>query len=176
MIDAPCGAMIWMPILLQRLSSETNKTFSYFGADVVESVVNASIKKFQEFKNEWKFEAIDFTRQQFPPGYDIIFSRDSLMHLPFAKAIAALRMFASTRGVQYLLIGSYLNGQNKNINIGEWYPIKLTDPPFNLRQYVEVFDEEGEDTKQLILYDVRNYLSKVDFDQMFTASLVFKNS
>jgi hypothetical protein len=173
MIDAPCGAMAWMPILLKRLSNETNRTFRYFGVDVVESVVNKSIGKFQNFSGEWQFATIDFTRQQLPHGYELIFSRDALQHLPIVKVVAALRMYASTRGARYLLVGSYLNGQNQKIKTGDYYSIKLIDPPFNLKQYVEIFDEQMPGGKHLILYDVPNYLSKIDYDQMLVDSLNF---
>lgn len=61
---------------------------------------------------------------------------------------------------------------NKNIAIGDYYAINLKLPPFSLTQYVEIFHEN--DDKYLILYDIQNYLSKIDFDLMKNNVKMFK--
>jgi SAM-dependent methyltransferase len=167
MLDAPCGAMKWMPLLLTNLSLETNHKFKYFGVDVVESVINKSLQKFKNFSDEWKFKVVDLTEQPLPENYELIFSRDTLMHLPYVKVVRALKSFSRTKGAKYLLVGSFQNRpeQNQNIKIGEFHRLDLTKSPFNLKQYVETLDERN-DNKHLIVYDIQNYLSKIDFDQM----------
>jgi hypothetical protein len=175
MLDAPCGAMVWMPILLRRLSIETNQTFRYHGVDIVESVINASIEKFQNYSKEWQFSVLDFTQQELPANYDLIFSRDALQHLSYERIVGALRMFGSAKGARYLLVGSYMVAKNRNIKVGDCFYINLTKPPFSLTQYVEIISENVPDSsvKHLILYDIPNYLSKVNFDLMLNDTLKF---
>ena len=82
--------------------------------------------------------------------------------------IDSLKLISRTIGARYLLVGSYLqNGQNKDIEIGDYFPIDLTKRPFNLNKYVEVFDEKTVEFKHLILYDIKNYLRFVNFDQIY---------
>lgn len=74
------------------------------------------------------------------------------------------------KGARYLLVGSYLGnvGKNVNIEVGSVFLINLTQPPFNLTQYVRVYHENRTEyePKSLILYDIPNYLRNVDFDRM----------
>jgi hypothetical protein len=169
MLDAPCGAMTWMPLLLSNLSLETNQTFRYHGVDVVESVINATRTRFAHRLHEWKMSTVDFTQQRLPDEYELIFSRDALQHLPLEKVVCALRTFSQVRAARYLLVGSYVTRPaNRNIRPGEYFLIDLTRPPFNLNNYVEVKSENVPDaaTKHLLLYDVPSYLRKVDFEKM----------
>lgn len=78
--------------------------------------------------------------------------------------------FSRVKGAKYLLVGSSLGtpGSNRNIKVGEFFLLNLLDPPFNLRGYIRVYDEDNTtyEPKSLILYDIPNYLSKIDFKQM----------
>ena len=62
------------------------------------------------------------------------------------------------------------------IYLADYFPINLTLPPFNLKTYVGAY-KEGLDTgtheKHLVLYDIQNYLSKIDFVSMRTEALKF---
>ena len=174
MVDAPCGAMMWMPLLLANLSLETNKHFKYHGIDVVESVINASKNRFANFSEEWKFSVVDFSQQNIPENYDLIFSRDALQHLPLDKVINALEIFSKSKGSKYLAVGSYVkSSSNKNIKVGEYFPIDLTRAPFNLGQYIELIDEKTKDLKHIVLYDIPGYLSKIDYNLIRNESLRF---
>jgi hypothetical protein len=51
-LDAPCGAMAWMPLLLRNLSNEL-QNFEYHGIDVVESVIDSLKIRFRNYSN-WK--------------------------------------------------------------------------------------------------------------------------
>ena len=176
MVDAPCGAMMWMPLLLANLSLETNKHFKYHGIDVVESVINASKIRFANFSEEWKFSVVDFSQQNIPENYDLIFSRDALQHLPLDKVINALEIFSKSKGSKYLAVGSYVKSTlpNNNIKVGSYFPVNLFKPPFNLTEYIEILDEQTPDLKHLILYDIPGYLSKVDFSLIRNESIKFK--
>jgi hypothetical protein len=110
-----------------------------------------------------------FTQQKLPSSYDLILTRDALQHLPLVKVADALKQFSRTGKARYLLAGSYVKtGQNKNINIGDYFTVDLTKHPFGLNQTVEIFDEKVPDLKHLVLYDIKNYLSKVNFDLIYS--------
>lgn len=172
MLDAPSGSFLWMPLLLKNVSSQfraRNETFYYHGIDVVESLVEKARLEYANRSAEWQFSMLDFTQQPLPAGYDLIFSRDALQHLSFEKVLDSLKAFSQANGTRYLLVGSYVTeGYNRNIPIGRDFPIDLTKIPFNLTQTVRVYSEKNavDFEKHLVLYDVPNYLSKIDFDQM----------
>ena len=79
-----------------------------------------------------------------------------------------MRAYSRVQGAKYLLVGSYFGnyGNNKNIEVGNTFLINLAKPPFNLNQYVRIYHENKTEyePKSLILYDIPNYLSKIDFD------------
>jgi hypothetical protein len=163
MIDAPCGSMNWVNLILYNLTNEI-RNFRYYGVDVVESIINASKIRYKNMTDHWKIEVLDFTTQDLPENYDLIFTRDALMHLPYEKTLDALNIFAKAKGAKYLLVGSFLSTKKNNyISIGSFYRINLLEHPFNLTGYVEIHNEHDDEGKSLILYDIPNYLSKIDF-------------
>ena len=161
--------MSWIPLLLKNITREI-KDFKYYGVDVVESIINASKLRYKDMSHLWEIDVLDFTQQQLPLDYDLILSRDALQHLPLEKVIDALKIFSRTSGAKYLLVGSYLEevDENRNIKTGDYFAINLMKQPFNLNKYVEIFNEQVAHKKYLILYDIQNYLSKIDFDLMKT--------
>jgi hypothetical protein len=172
-LDAPCGSMSWMPILLKNLSI-LNSNFKYHGLDIVESVITKSNLKYGKENKNWLFSVYDVSEGDLPSNYDLILSRDALQHLPFQIAIKVLKSYALTKNSNYLLIGSYKSKQNRNITIGDYYRINLMLPPFNLNNFTEIFFENDLERKHLILYDIRNYLSKINFEQMKLDASQFK--
>jgi hypothetical protein len=167
MLDAPCGSMSWMPFLLENITNEI-PDFRYHGVDVVESIINSAKIKYSNRSDKWQLSVLDFSQQSLPSNYDLIFSRDALQHLPLVKVLDSLKLMSRTAGARFLLVGSYLkNGSNKNIEIGNYFPIDLTKPPFNLNNYIATFDEQTHEFKHLILYDIENYLRFVNFDEMY---------
>ena len=95
-IDAPCGSFHWMKHVVQNATSEIGPAFKYHGIDIVESVINKSRTIYSQVHPNWKFSQIDITTQPVPQGYDLIFSRDALQHLPLLKVINALENFAKS--------------------------------------------------------------------------------
>lgn len=82
-----------------------------------------------------------------------------------------MKAFSRVKGAKYLLVGSYLgsHGQNRNIQVGHFFQINLMDAPFNLTQHLRIYNEykdKEQEPKSLILYDIPNYLSKINFDHM----------
>lgn len=151
---------------ITKTYEKENKEFKYFGVDVVESIIKASQLRFKNYSN-WNFAVLDFTQQPLPDNYELIFSRDALQHLPLKKILQALKIYSLAKGAKYLLVGSYIdNGFNRDIKIGDYFPIDLRKPPFGLDKYVEAYDEASNDGKHLLLYDIPNYLSKINFDEL----------
>lgn len=105
-LDAPCGAMAWMPLLLRNLTQQI-ANFKYHGIDVVESVIDSLKIKYNNETN-WLFSLHDVTKQPLPSNYDLITSRDALQHLPLDYCVDALKAYSHTIGARYLLIGSYI--------------------------------------------------------------------
>jgi hypothetical protein len=103
-----------------------------------------------------------------PADYDLIFSRDALQHLPYEKVINALERFSMAENTKYLLVGSYPKStkKNENTHIGGYFDINLLISPFNLDKYVEIFDEQREHGKHLILYDIKQHLRTANFTQI----------
>ena len=81
-----------------------------------------------------------------------------------------MEAYSRVRGAKYLLVGSYFDNfiENINIEIGHEFLINLTKPPFNLNKYIRIYFESKYvgPRKSLILYDIPNYLSKVDFNKI----------
>lgn len=85
MLDAPCGSFHWMPLLLKNISENLNgKHFRYHGVDVVEKLIHSARIKYPNEEN-WKFSVCDISAGNLPNGYELIFSRDALMHLPYKE-------------------------------------------------------------------------------------------
>lgn len=86
------------------------------------------------------------------------------------KIVNSLEAYSRVRGAKYLLVGSYFDNfiENINIEIGQEFLINLTKPPFNLNKYIRIYFESNYigPRKSLILYDIANYLSKVDFNKI----------
>jgi hypothetical protein len=97
------------------------------------------------------------TLQRLPSGYDLVFSRDSLQHVPLHAAWMFLNNVKAS-GARYLLVGSYIRharNDNRDVTPGEYYAIDLTRPPFSLRPApLMVIDEHTPDGKFMCLYEV----------------------
>jgi len=87
LLDAPCGSFIWMPYMLKNVSEDfksRGKRFRYHGVDVVGSLIKASQERYAN-ESDWTFSVCDFSSQDLPSDYDLIFSRDALQHLSYEK-------------------------------------------------------------------------------------------
>lgn len=61
-------------------------------------------------------QCIDYSAQPLPRGYELVFSRDSLQHVPLHGAWQFLNNVKAS-GAKYLLVGSYLNSQSGNVDV-----------------------------------------------------------
>jgi hypothetical protein len=65
-------------------------------------------------------QCIDYASQPLPKGYDLVFSRDSLQHVPLHGTWQYLNNVRAS-GAKYLLVGSYVKvpWPNQNVPGGE---------------------------------------------------------
>lgn len=158
MLDSSCGSMHWMPLALTNITHSL-PDFRFMGTDLVCDLMEQHWGTFKEHKN-WQFACVDYANERLPAGYELVFSRDSLQHLPLDSVWMFLNNVKAS-GARYLLVGSYIGGatSNRDIAAGDYYPIDLTKAPFNVQQPKEIIDEGvvdpiTGDRKHLLLYEV----------------------
>jgi hypothetical protein len=61
-------------------------------------------------------QCVDYANQPLPSGYDLVFSRDSLQHIPMHGAWQFLNNVKAS-GAKYLLVGSYIKEKQPNRDI-----------------------------------------------------------
>ena len=148
LVDAPCGAFVWMPVLLEHLRAH-NQTVEYYGFDVVSAVIERNIARHQN-ESTWHFAVHDLMKDALPRGKDLILSRDALQHLSLAQVRSVL-MALKEAEPKFLLVGSYPSGVNTDIQTGGYFSINLMQTPFSLWPN-SVFSEQTPDGKHLLLY------------------------
>jgi hypothetical protein len=116
MVDSSCGGMLWMPLVIKEVTA-SNPNFEFMGTDVACSLIEKHRQHFAA-DPKMKFECIDASFEPLPKGYDLIFSRDSLQHLPYRSVLSFLRNVKAS-GAKYLLVGSYVTGAPLMQNTGE---------------------------------------------------------
>lgn len=133
LLDAPCGDFYWMNLIEYSFSQ-------YIGIDIVQDLIASNQ---ENFSNECReFKTLDLVQDPLPQ-MDAILCRDCLVHLPFRDIIATLKNFQAS-GSSYLISTTYPNllTGNKNIITGDWRPIDLELPPFNLPQPICLIQEK----------------------------------
>jgi hypothetical protein len=159
-LDSSCGSMHWMP-LVARAAHAADPDFKFTGSDAVCSLVQGHRIAFANESAWMDFACVDGSHEPLPPGRDLVFSRDSLQHLPIASAYKFLHNVRQS-GAKYLLVGSYLTGgqrvtggRNVDVAAGDVYDIDLLKPPFNLRpRPLEIVREDNPEQKFMLLLDV----------------------
>lgn len=156
-LDAPCGSFHWMPLVLSHFNA-SGWRLEYTGVDVVDTVIKANAFAYANITNV-HFHLADLTKDDLPGGADLIFSRDALQHLSLVQVKAALGTYRKA-DPKFLLVGSYpFTPTNVDIETGDYQPINLMAPPFNLRPE-EVLSEHDQDHKHLLVFtqaQIRNW-------------------
>ncbi|HCV97955.1 MAG TPA: hypothetical protein DGJ56_01535 [Verrucomicrobiales bacterium] len=131
LLDLPCGDFHWM--------QHTDLSgVRYIGGDLVGDLIERNRAKYASDGVE--FKKIDLVNNTLP-AVDVILCRDCLVHLSFADAQAALSNIARS-GAGWLLATSFPSvTRNDDIVTGQWRPINLTLPPFNLPEPEQVIGE-----------------------------------
>ena len=167
MIDSSCGAMVWMPEVIEKVREQI-PDFTYLGLDVACALITNHTTTFAD-KPYMSFRCLDVSYEPLPSGYDLVFSRDSLQHLPISAAYAFLYNIARS-SAKYLLVGSYVSFEinpNRDVESGAFYSIDLLRPPFNVHPpplyILNETDTSYEEPamKSMLLLDV----AKMDWDE-----------
>ena len=159
-LDSSCGSMHWMP-LVAKAAHEADPAFRFTGSDAVCSLIEGHQATFATNSSWMTFACVDGCDEPLPSGRDLIFSRDSLQHLPIASAYKFLHNVRQS-GAKYLLVGSYLTGgqrvtggRNEDVVAGDVYDIDLLKPPFSIRPApLEIIKEDNPEQKFMLLLDV----------------------
>ena len=133
LLDAGCGDFNW--IRLVDLPVER-----YLGVDIVPELVAHNARRHADAK--YAFMLADFTRAELP-CMDVILCRDCLVHFALADVRAALRNFTRS-GARWLLTTTFVDRerQNADISTGDWRPLNLQLPPFDLPAPERMIDEQ----------------------------------
>ena len=145
--DGPCGDFNWMKEV--DLSN-----IEYIGGDIVSDIID-----FNNSKYEHKFMVIDITKDIIPK-VDLIINRDCLVHFSYDN-ITKFISNVKKSGSKYLLTTTFTN-KNGNYDIlnGDWRPINLFLPPFNLNKYKLIINEDCREyyplynDKSMVLYKI----------------------
>lgn len=155
MLDSSCGSMHWMPTVLEEVRKQQPQ-FKFMGTDVVCNLIDKHMQTFKDQPN-MKFQCVDYSNQPLPSGYDLVFSRDSLQHIPMHGAWQFLNN-VRVSGAKYLLVGSYIKSTDINTDVPAGkgaYAIDLLKEPFKVSQPLDIIDEKSIDGKHMLLFDVQ---------------------
>lgn len=156
LLDTPCGDFNWM-------SKIDFSNVQYIGGDIVPELIDYNQTKFG--KENISFIVIDICNDPLPET-DIILVRDCLVHM---KHELVMRFFKNLckSNIKYLLVTSFpLTSYNHDIKTGNWWPMNIEKPPFNLPKPIDILIEDGDEfngqfpDKSLLLYkiaDLKNY-------------------
>ena len=138
LLDVPCGDFAWM----RHLQADVR----YIGGDVLPELTEANQQRWGGPSRS--FSTIDLLKDDLPAA-DLLLCRDCLVHFSFADAAAALRN-AGRASVTWLLTTTFPHcTSNEDIVTGDWRPLNLQLPPFNLPAPQLLINEqctEGGDT------------------------------
>ncbi|KAB2813858.1 class I SAM-dependent methyltransferase [Phaeocystidibacter luteus] len=150
-VDIPCGDFGWMNQV--NLAGAT-----YVGGDIVKDLINRNISNYGH-RRDLTFEFLDLLIDPIPEA-DLLLVRDCLVHLSHAQVKLALDNIRRSN-VKYLLTTSFVEvDKNTDIHTGDWRPLNLTLPPFNLPNPTAVYNEKCTENggkyadKSLVLWDI----------------------
>ena len=122
LLDLPCGDFFWMK------NVDLGST-RYTGGDIVPEMIEQNIR--MHARDGVAFEVIDLIQGPVPK-FDLIFTRDCLVHFSTQHIKAALNNIKAS-GSKWFLTTTYPEiGTNEEISTGQWRSIDLEKPPFNL--------------------------------------------
>lgn len=127
LLDIPCGDFFWM----QHVNLSGIK---YMGADIVDALIKRCNESYP-----FDFNLLDIINSDLPK-VDLIFCRDCFVHLPYSEIKKALQNIKKS-GSKYLLTTSFPKHNNTDISMGNWRPIDLQKPPFDLGKPIFTLNE-----------------------------------
>lgn len=142
MLDIPCGDFNYM--------KEINLGCEYIGADIVPELIASNSIKYPNVD----FRCLDVVNSELPK-VDLVLVRDCLVHLSNEEVFKALENIKKS-GSRYLLTTSFPEFENTDINTGQWRPLNLAVPPFNLTPIFHIVEGDKQEqykNKSLYLYE-----------------------
>lgn len=131
LLDAPCGDFHWMSALDLPIRH-------YYGIDIVPELIAAN--QARHGRADRSFAVADLVTDPLP-RVDLILCRDALVHFPLADVRAAIANFRRS-GSTWLLATHFTGDRtNEQIRVGDWRPLNLERPPFELPAPVDAIDE-----------------------------------
>ncbi len=122
MLDVPCGDFHWM-------STVPLEGIRYTGADIVKELIGRNRREYA--REGVDFECLDLLNDRLP-AVDLVLCRDCLVHLPLEQVGQALSNLRRS-GSRYLLTTHFpASEHNAEIEMGDWRPLNLERPPFDL--------------------------------------------
>lgn len=166
-LDAPCGAMLWQPALLEDIERIV-PNFHYVGMDIVPDLIKTHQERFKNHTN-WKFLVGDISSTPLP-AVDMIICRDVFFHLTFEKIMCAINNFSKS-GSKYLFATSNPGARNHRMSVGLGLPLNeggfrdvdLRRSPLNLPAPVDVLHEK-ESSRIMAVWQLPIKLFKADED------------
>lgn len=127
-LDLPCGDLVWM--------KNVNLDADYIGADIVREIIEENESRYPDKR----FMLMDVIKDRLPP-VDMLFCRDCFVHLSNKNIVKALDNIRAS-DIKYLIATTFPGVTiNQNIVTGDWRPINLELPPFNLSGPLEIINE-----------------------------------
>lgn len=129
MLDIPCGDYSWM----SRIPWENFDGFQYIGADIVPALTEQNKQRWrghsEVFGHQWM--TLDLTKDPLP-DVDVVFVRDCLVHLSYENIELALNNIWRSKAKWLCTTWFRFTETNKDIQDGDWRPLNLMAPPFDL--------------------------------------------
>lgn len=75
------------------------------------------------------------------PRAELVVCRDAVQHLPLEEGVELLRRCWHEARPNYLLLSTYVGGENVEVAAGEAYSPDLTQPPFGLPEPEELIPD-----------------------------------
>ncbi len=132
-LDIPCGDMHWM----RHVDLDG---IDYVGADIVPRIVDANRRRLTGPRRE--FQILDATRDALPE-VDLVLCRDLFIHLSLGELTRTLANFVAS-GSRLLLTSHFTSCvENVDISSGDFRPVNLCRPPFDLPPPIDVINEDS---------------------------------
>ena len=127
----PCGDFHWMQhVDLSQID--------YIGGDLVSELVERNQSKYA--REGVEFKKINLVKDSLPKA-DIILCRDCMVHMSFEDVQAAL-INLNRSDAKWILTTNFPDAKrNDDIVTGQWRPINLMLPPFNLPAPIQILAE-----------------------------------
>jgi len=137
LIDAPCGTLAWMKLIVNELNLE-----KYIGMDIVPDLIKDLQSQYVANKT-MQFKQCDIVTDILPEG-DLLLCRDCLVHLSNEDIKSFLLNFYNSQ-IPYLLTTTFIKKRNYSHYAGSelrlWRPLVLWQEPIFLPHPSEIFFE-----------------------------------